>query len=339
MPDLAGPEPDVWDALALRARNLFSTHAWAATWWESYGDGARPQVVVDDPARPRVVLPLCTRGRVLRQTRWIGHGPADLLGPVCDPADEPLAADLLARTLADRGLRSDVVLLEDCADRASWWAEAAPRTVRTETSPVLRLPAGATWEQWLAGKSRNFRSQVSRKPNGLRRDHEVDVRLATGETLEADLAALFELHAARWDRDSVLLDPRQRRFTEAFARVALDRGWLRLWTLDVDGRPAASALTYRFGDDVYLYQLGRDPGLERASVGFVLLVHLVRDAFATGAVEFRFLRGDEDYKSRFADGDDPVRTLALPRTLRGRAATAVAVRRRQRAAAAASAGE
>ena len=325
---LGGPDPTTWDDLALAARNLFATHAWASTWWGEYADGATPHVLVDDPQAPRVVLPLHSRGRALRQVRWIGHGPADLLGPVCAPEDLPRAAPLLRAALESGDLPADVVLLQDCPVAAPWWEPFEARPISTEVSPVLRFAEGLTWESWLASKSKNFRGQVNRKPRTLERDHDVVVRLATAETLAGDLDALFALHAARWEGDSPLLDPRQHRFTRAFATLALERGWLRLWSMDVDGRCVSSLLTFAFGPDVYCYQFGRDPEMDRESVGFVLLVHAVRDALESGAREFRFLRGDEDYKYRFADADDPVGTYALPRGLRGRAAVALAARRR-----------
>ena len=99
--------------------------------------------------------------------------------------------------------------------------------------------------------------------------------------------------------------------------------------MDVDGRAAAAALGFRFGPDFYCYQFGRDPGLDRESVGFVLLVHLVRAELESGAEEFRLLRGDEGYKQRFATDDGAITTVALPRGLRGRAAVRLAARRRR----------
>lgn len=332
MPSLPGPQPDTWNALALRARNVFATHTWASTWWEEYADGATPHVLSDDPADPRVVLPLHARGRLLRQVRWIGHGPADLLGPVCAPEDLPRAAPLLRAALDDGRLPADVVLLQDGLLSQPWWDELATTTISAEVSPVVRFEPGQGWEEWLAAKSKNFRRQVTKKRAGLERDHEISFRLATAATLEADLDDLFTLHAARWDGESPLLDPRQHRFTAAFAARALEQGWLRLWTLHVDGRCAAAALGFRFGPDFYCYQFGRDPRLDRESVGFVLLVHVVRAEIEAGAEEFRFLRGDEDYKQRFATDDAGVTTVALPRGLRGAAAVRLAARRRQRGA-------
>ncbi|GAB2451848.1 hypothetical protein GCM10027062_35830 [Nocardioides hungaricus] len=331
MPPLPGPEPAAWNALALRARNVFATHTWADTWWQEYADGAVPHVLCDDPADPRVVLPLHSRGRLLRQVRWIGHGPADLLGPACAPADLPRAAPLLRDALADGRVPADVVLLQDGLQAAPWWEELGPTTISVEVSPVVRFEEGQGWERWLAGKSKNLRRQVAKKRAGLERAHRVELRLATAGSLDRDLADLFELHAARWEGESPLLAPRQRRFTAAFAARALEQGWLRLWTMHVDGRRAAALLGFRFGPDFYCYQFGRDPGLERESVGFVLLVHVVREELESGAAEFRFLRGDEDYKQRFATGDAGVTTVALPRGLRGRAAVTLAARRRRSA--------
>lgn len=329
MHPLPGPDPDAWDGLALQARNLFATHAWASTWWAEYGAGATPYVLCDDLADPRVVLALHGRGRLLRQVRWIGHGPADLLGPACAPEDLPRAAGLLGDALAGGRLPADVVLLQDCPVAAPWWAPLGARPISTEVSPVVRFEPGQGWDGWLAAKSKNFRRQVTKKLARLERDHDVAVRLATAETLAGDLERLFELHAARWEGDSPLLDPQQHRFTAAFAATALERGWLRLWGLDLDGRRVCALLTFRFGRDVYCYQFGRDPELDRESVGFALLVHAVRDAVETGAEEFRFLRGDEDYKHRFADDDAGVGTFAVPRGVRGRAAVAVAAARRR----------
>ena len=43
----------------------------------------------------------------------------------------------------------------------------------------------------------------------------------------------------------------------------------------------------------------------------VLLAHTVRTAFEDGAREYRFLRGDEPYKYRFAEADAGVDTVAV----------------------------
>jgi CelD/BcsL family acetyltransferase involved in cellulose biosynthesis len=130
------------------------------------------------------------------------------------------------------------------------------------------------------------------------------------------------LHDAHWGERSRAFGPERRAFHLDFAGAALERGWLRLWTLEVDGRAVAAWLGYRFGGIEWYYQAGRDPALEKEAIGFVLLVHTIRSALDDGMSEYRLLLGGESYKDRFANADHGLETVALGRGVRGRAAIA-----------------
>jgi CelD/BcsL family acetyltransferase involved in cellulose biosynthesis len=78
----------------------------------------------------------------------------------------------------------------------------------------------------------------------------------------------------------------------------------------------------RLGGADWFYQQGRDPDWERASIGFVLTAHTIREAFADGVRRYRFLLGDEEYKSRFATSEPEVRTVAAAGTAKGALALA-----------------
>ena len=125
--------------------------------------------------------------------------------------------------------------------------------------------AGASWEDYLASRSRNLRSQVRRKTKALERDHDAVFRLAEEATLEADLATLVDLHERRWRGrgGSGALGEAPRRFHSGFAAAALRRGWLRLWILELRGEPAAALYGWRVGDRYSYYQAGLDPAYER----------------------------------------------------------------------------
>jgi CelD/BcsL family acetyltransferase involved in cellulose biosynthesis len=194
---------------------------------------------------------------------------------------------------------------------------------------VLRID-GMSWDDYLAAKSSNFRQQARRRERKLAKEHDLRFRLADDpDRLDADLEALFALHGERWSTaGSGALEERRAAFHRDFARVALDRGWLRLWLLELDGRPAAAWYGLRFAGRELYYQAGRDPELERAAVGFVLLAHSVREAMNDGMREYDFLRGGEGYKDRFTDDDTVVETRAAGRGPLGRATVAVAPRMR-----------
>jgi CelD/BcsL family acetyltransferase involved in cellulose biosynthesis len=210
---------------------------------------------------------------------------------------------------------------EDLPAGTPWPTTLPTRILRRTPSPTLAIE-GRTWDEFLASRSRNFREQVRRRERKLARERQLRFRLSEDpEQLDADLGALFSLHRARWgDRVEGEFAGRDERFHRDFAHVALERGWLRLWTMELDGRPVAVWYGFRFADVEWYYQAGRDPAWEHASVGFVLLSHSIRSAFEDGVREYRFLRGGEAYKDRFADGGHEVETVAIARGPLGRGA-------------------
>jgi CelD/BcsL family acetyltransferase involved in cellulose biosynthesis len=309
--DLAALEDD-WRPLAERGRNVFATWEWADAWWRHFGTGREVRVRHESGS---YVLPLfLERQGPFRILRFIGSGHSDEVGPIGDAARASAA-------FADE--RDFHLFLGD--EMAPGWAEPiGAKVVERTSSPVIEL--SGTWDEYLAGRSANFRGQVR---SAERRLENASFRLATRATLDGDLDTLFQLHRARWPGSHwfAAAEP----FHRDFAGVALDRGWLRLWTLELDGAPAAAWLGYRFNGVESYYQAGRDPALQRERVGFVLLAHTIREALQDGMSEYRLLRGDESFKYRFATGDPGLETLARPNGVLGRLALALRTVRRRHA--------
>jgi len=196
-------------------------------------------------------------------------------------------------------------------------------TVRRAASPVLPI-AGRSFEDFLGSRSRNFRAQVRQRERRLVREHHIVYRLTDDPSrLEADMRTLIDLHSARWAGGrSSAFSGRRASFHLDFARRALDNGWLRLWTMEANGKPVAAWYGLRYAGIESYYQAGRDPAFERLHVGFVLLSHTIRCAFEDGMREYRFGLGDEPYKRRFAESDPGLDTVAVTSGARGRIALA-----------------
>jgi CelD/BcsL family acetyltransferase involved in cellulose biosynthesis len=310
-----------WVRLAHESRNLFSTWEWASTWWRHYGAGHGPLVAACREGRDIVaLLPLYLWSRrPARVARFVGHGPADQLGAIYAPGGDAAAAEAVRQTVEQADL--DLVLMELLPGRESWQELLRQEPLLRESSPTISLGAG--WDAYLAGRSANLRQQIRRRERQLDRRHAVRFRLATEpHSLQEDLSLLYALHRARWGARSAF--SRFEDFHRDFAALALERGWLRLWFLDLDDRPAAAWYGFRFAGVESYYQAGRDPAFHDESVGFVLLAHSIREAAEEGVAEYRLLRGAERFKLRFADADPGVETFAPARGVVGKAARAAA---------------
>jgi CelD/BcsL family acetyltransferase involved in cellulose biosynthesis len=298
-----------WTALAEQSGNVFATWEWVDAWRRHFGEGVRPAVALlrDDEERALAVLPLGVRGRrPVRVARFLGYGPADEQGPACAPQATATALDLLVRER--RGW--DVLV----AERLRPGHGLRGRELRRESSPVIERPDGG-WEEYLAGRSKNLRSQLGRKQRKLEREQGLSFRLCDDPArLGDDMRTLFRLHDARWsDGGSGAMSGVRAAFHEDFAALALEQGWLRLWLAEADGEPVAAWYGFRFAGAEAYYQSGRDPEWERSSVGLVLLAHTIREAMQDGMREYRLLRGGETYKDRFATRDNGVETIAVGR--------------------------
>jgi CelD/BcsL family acetyltransferase involved in cellulose biosynthesis len=311
---------DAWDTLALAAGNPFGTREWAESWWRQYGDGRRLELrLVRAPdGRAAALLPLYRGDRgPVPLLRFLGHGAADQLGPVCAPDDHPLAAAALRQAAAE--LPPYGLLVAERLPAVEGLAGSlGGATLKHEATPELRID-GQSWDAWLATKSRNFRDQARRMERRLAKTHDLRFRLADAATLTDDLGTLFDLHDKRWEAEggSDAFDPTRRAFHRSFAADALRRGWLRLWIAEVDGAPGAAWYGFRYAGREWYYQLGRDPQWDKHKIGFVLLVHTIRSAFEDGMATYHFGLGQEPYKDRFSTGDPGLVTVAVgrPRTL------------------------
>ncbi len=303
-----------WERLALLSRNIFSTWEWAEVWRRHFL-GDRPvsiQAVGGPGGRPAALLPLYLwSGGPFKVARLLGHGPADQLGPVCADAEVARAARALRLALGSLPWGCDGFLGDYLPSDRSWTSLLGARVLRRFDSPVLRFEGD--WDAYLASRSSNLREQVRRRERALHRSHDVRFRLAEDpEHLQSDLDVLFKLYDARWPVGERAFSAAQS-FHREFATLAMSRGWLRLWFLELDGRAVAAWYGFRFAGAESFYQAGRDPAAADASVGFVLLTHTMRETLDDGLHEYRFLRGGESYKYRFATEDPGLETIGMGR--------------------------
>lgn len=313
-----------WTRLAQQTGSIFSTWEWNSLWWKYFGRGRELMTMGcrDEAGNLVAILPLYrSKERPLRIIRFLGHGQGDHLGPICAPADRDRTARALHEALVGR--RFDLLIGDKMPPEPGWSARLGTRMLKRTPSPVLRFQ-GRSWDELLKARSANFREQVRRKERKLAREHELEYRFCDDPArLDDHIDTLFRLHLARWGESGSWLTGAEA-FHREFASRALERGWLRLWLLELDGRPVAAWYGFRFGGAELYYQAGRDPAWERGSVGFVLLAHSIRAAIEDGADEYWFLEGSEGFKYRFASDDPGLETIAIPGSLRGRAAVAAA---------------
>lgn len=327
-----------WSELAERAENVFLTPEWASIWWRHFGRGRKLclNTCRNEAGDLVAIIPLYYwRRRPIRVLRFLGHGPGDELGPVVAPDDRPIAAAGLLRVLERE--RYDVLLAEQLPGFGEWGSMLpGSRVLSRGDSPVLRFDY-EDWDEYLRSRSSRARYAIRRQEKDLHDSFRVRFRLADDpERFEEDLDTFFRLHREQWIETPTAFDGSENAFQREFISTAFERGWLRLWLLELDDRPVAAALLYHFAGVEFGYQLARDRAWDHLSVGSIMLVHTLRAALEDDVREYRFLRGGESYKARYTTDNRGLESVGLARGSFGRLALSSAerylsIRRRRRA--------
>jgi CelD/BcsL family acetyltransferase involved in cellulose biosynthesis len=308
-----------WDALAVATSQPYCAPGWMMAWWEHAAppDAELRVVAVRDGDGLAGVTPFYAerhRGGTL-WLRPLGAGTAARLGPLARPGSERAVAGAAAAALAQAHPAPAIVAFEETRDGDGWpeWlARSWPGgPARVHRHPYVRAPGlaldAAGFDDWLARKSSNFRQQLRRARRQLE-GRGAQFRVSTdGPALLADLRAFARLHTARWsDRggSSSLGDGVEEMLADAAGR--LPEGRMRVYSIDVDGEPISSQVFVAAGDELSYWNGGFDERFARERPAIQALAFAIEDGFRLGARRIDLGPGEQDYKYRLADGDEPL---------------------------------
>ena len=328
-----------WSGLQEQCPDLtpYQTWEWNDTWWRHYGARKRPCVLLFYAGRgadsPLVgIVPLYVSWHLnmpLRRLAWIGTGQSDYLGPLTLPEyGEAVATaflDYLQNKLegwemADlQQIHADSPLMAHTPcpwpDRPTEGQSIQPM----EPCPYLTLPT--EWDELTKKLGKKTRSNLGYYERLLQKTFpDAHSFLADKETLEAGMTALFELHQKRWNArwlPGVLGSNRVQTFHREIATRFLEKGWLRLHLIEIEGTIRSVLYCFATGGRTFYYLGGFAPELSKYSLGTLLTAHAIQKAIAEGHTEFDFLRGSEPYKYKWMPEERINQRFLLLRSRRG----------------------
>lgn len=320
--DLSGFEAlrDEWNELleASDSNCLFLTWEWLHTWWKHLaGDRRLAILALRCGGRLAALAPFCLRPgnwwhrRPLPVLEFLGNGcvGSDYLDFIVRRGYEAEARQAFTAGLAQQRLVLDWMQLrrgscfaagvgQDLGERG--WSTAE---TTTNTCPFIPL-SGVSWNEYLGTLGAEHRYNFNRKWKRLNRDYTVQFEpVYLEEQCRESIDLVIELHNLRW-RDRGGSDAFHTEdlveFHREFSRVALRRGWLRLYVLRLNQKPAACLYGFLYGGTFYFYQSGFDPEYQKQSVGLVSMGLGIKSAIEGGATEYDLLHGTEEYKSHWS---------------------------------------
>jgi CelD/BcsL family acetyltransferase involved in cellulose biosynthesis len=297
---------------------IFLTWEWLHTWWKHLAAGRKLHVLVIRSGTHVIgIAPLASPSTKLsrlagvRALEFLGTGSvgSDYLDIIARRGKEAEALRAFAEYLQRENFVLDLKQLVENHSLAEKLAVLLQdqrwigSEVVTNVCPFIDL-AGHTWESFQAGLGPKHRYNLNRRLKNLRRTFDTRFECVVTEAQRGPaLRTLIALHNERMRErggSDGLHSAELVGFHEHLTRLALYRGWLRLFVLTLNGEKVAALYGFMYRKKFYFYQSGFDEKYSSHSVGLVTMGLAIEAALEDGAEEFDLLHGDEKYKSLWA---------------------------------------
>jgi hypothetical protein len=216
---------------------------------------------------------------------------------------DQLALDDLARGLA--ASRIPLYLGRILADSPT--VESLRRAYGRSGIVIIRPEGGCPWIPLDEGWSEPEKHLSSRRRSDFRRMRRKaekagtvtsEVLVPTSSNLESLLQEAFSVEASSWKgREGTALakDEQQAEFFREYARLACERGMLRLCFLRIDGQAVAMQIAIEEGGGFWLMKIGYDEEFSRCSPGILLMAETIRYAAKAGLASYELLGNEASW--------------------------------------------
>ncbi len=322
--------------------SIFLTFDWHWVWWHTYHKqftNAQLSIITIRTKKEQqllAILPLFSQLKrfssltKLRTLQLMGTEieSSDYLDIIC-PAEKK--AYYLKTIFTDPKtvdfLRSfDVLILENVHDYSSLLKQKEALahflnsklfSYQIKICPYLPLPEKS--EQIFSLVSKNFRSNLKRVRNKIRKAGFNIVTIEKETEIDEAIKHLFRLHDRRFQdkrENTKFIFSKRGKFHQQIAKIFLKNGWLQLYQI-LDGKKVIGSLyCYKFKDTMMYMQGGFDPEYSQYALGNQIILRAIEDAITLKLKKFDFMRGAEAYKWKWTSEKIYLYQLIFPFTLK-----------------------
>jgi CelD/BcsL family acetyltransferase involved in cellulose biosynthesis len=182
-------------------------------------------------------------------------------------------------------------------------ASGAASIARSTCDVTFETVLPTSWEGYLGQLSGKQRHEVRRKIRRLETGSPYRYRKAgTGAAFRADIETFLTLFRMNRSDKAAFMNDGMAAYFEVLMNTLADHDLLRLFMLELDGRPASAVLCFDFNGVRYLYNSAYDDRFQAFSVGILSKVFSISEAIDSGCRRYDFLKGAETYKKRIGGG-------------------------------------
>lgn len=290
---------------------LFTLPPWLKAWHSAFAESATSEFTVFRNGSQIIgAVPLLIDGR--EATIFGSPDVCDYTSLIISPGYEKAILLSLFNYLSLKninvfianGIREDAPFYSILSDIAETTC-CKCTTKQLDLSFEKKLPS--TWQSYLNDLNGKQRHEIRRKIRRIKESGDIDLRIVENpKDVVNSYEDFFRLFVASGEDKAKFMDHTMNTFFTALLENMARAGLLRLYFLDIDRTPAATALCFEFNNTMFLYNSGYDPQFHSLSVGLTCKTLSIQNAIERGCTTYDFLKGKEPYKHRLGGSPVPV---------------------------------
>ncbi|MFZ5910916.1 MAG: GNAT family N-acetyltransferase [Chloroflexota bacterium] len=302
---------DDWGLLLSQSphQDAFLSWEWLFSWWKYFGKGSELWLVTVWADQELVgIAPLMLNKRKkfglhFRVLCNIGIPETDVGGFIVKD-DDPRIYQAICDFLVHQKRNWDLLELEEVEVSR---LEKITSALKHNGFDILEaynqhyyISIDSDWDTYFSNLPKKNRHEFRRK---ARRVKEAStsftfVRHVGQEITDEDIATMFAINQCGHFPDFFESDERQQFHRDLF-RLMSDKGRPEVSYLVLDGVPAAFGYGFNYANRLEMWRIGFDTAHCELSIGTVLMNLMLEECFKHNYREVDFLRGAEDYKTRW----------------------------------------
>lgn len=307
-----------WNQLLSQSldNNPFLTYEWITSWWKHFGKGRELKFFTSESkgAVSLVVPIMYSKCKVFGSNRdrveFVAAGDSDYeVFLVTSLQEAARTVNQLIESIMEDSNEADCVLFgrvpgDSSTARLLEGINGGGFGVsRLATKSCHYIPLPNNYEIYRQTLGSNMRRNLKIWEKQALKDYRVEfIRYDEIGTVKEAMKVFFELHQKSQMAKGnlgVFSDPAKRSFHMDVANAFAEKGWLGLFFLTFNDRPVSAVYSYEYKGKLYAYLCGFDPEYARYRPGNLAFKNLIKYGVDKKLKEFDFLRGDEEYKSRW----------------------------------------
>lgn len=306
-----------WNSLLRNSRSntIFLTWEWLTAWWKSYSEGKDLFILSVEKDGQIIGIAPFYRKKIpklgflqFRALALIGDGSndSDYLDWISRNGEEELVVRAITDFLIKKRADWDLILINEIPEKSphltlllKHFYQGRCYCEEVEV-PCAYVELPSDWEKYLKSLRPRMRTKIRSLIKRLEQGSEVHFDLCRkANDIENWLESFFDIHNKRWqnkNRSGVFVSPSKCQFYQEMSHLFLSRGWLRFYSLKVDGRYVAYQFCFEYNNTIFLLQEGYDPQMDELGIGNILRAYVFRDCIERNVKVYDFLEGVTPHK-------------------------------------------